>query len=93
MMTKTQITHDNLTRQELLLIWLRRANLTQRQVAEALDVTPIAVTRWFFHKNYIPTWRHQQLMAFGIPEDLLPPAKDVAPGPKRGERHIFAAAE
>lgn len=32
--------------------------------------------------EFIPTWRHKQLLAAGIPDVLLPPARDVAPGRK-----------
>lgn len=78
----TLITCDNLTRQERLLIWLRRANITNAQIAAALNVGAIAVTRWF-RADSIPSWRHRQLVTFGIPADLLPPAVDKAPGRAR----------
>lgn len=77
-----EITLTTLTRQERLLIWLRRANITNAQIAAALNVGAIAVSRWFRAKT-IPTWRHRQLVKFGIPAELLPPAADIAPGPKR----------
>ena len=47
MTMKTRITYEELTRQERLLIWLRRANLNNAQIAEALNVSAIAISRWF----------------------------------------------
>ena len=47
MTMKTAITYEELTRQERLLIWLRRANLNNAQIAEALNVSAIAISRWF----------------------------------------------
>mgnify|MGYP000152257866 CR=1 FL=1 len=79
MTMKTAITYEELTRQERLLIWLRRANLNNAQIAEALNVSAIAISRWFRAES-ISSWRHRQLVDFGIPAELLPPAVDKAPG-------------
>lgn len=92
MSSTTPVTYDNLTRQERLLIWLRRANITNAQVADALDVAAIAVTRWF-RADSIPPRRHRQLVEFGIPAELLPPAVDKTPGPVRKSRHPEIHAE
>lgn len=75
------LTQSDLTRQERLSIWMRRAGITKMQVAEKIGVQPIAVTRWF-RAETIPTWRYWQLVEFGIPPDLLPDALDKAPGPR-----------
>lgn len=60
------LTQSELTRQERLLIWLYREGITKMQIAKAIGVSPIAVTRWF-QSERIPTWRHKQLVAVGIP--------------------------
>lgn len=88
MTMKTAITYEELTRQERLLIWLRRANLNNAQIAEALNVSAIAISRWFRAES-IPSWRHRQLVDFGIPAELLPPAVDKAPGRQRREKALF----
>lgn len=77
----SNLTQSDLTRQERLMIWLRRAGITKMQIARTLGVQPVAIARWFEAKS-IPTWRHNQLVQFGIPAELLPPAVDRAPGPK-----------
>lgn len=75
------LTQTDLTRQERLVIWLRRAGITKTQVAQAVGVQCVAVARWFKAES-IPSWRHKQLVEFGIPSELLPPAIDKAPGPQ-----------
>lgn len=81
-----QVTQASLTRQEQLRVWLRRMNLTQAKIAELLGVEAVSISRWFYGRESIPTWRHGQLTSLGIPAELLPPAVDKAPGPKRGKR-------
>lgn len=72
-MSTKNITLTELTRQERLLIWLRRAGLTNKAIAQATGVKPAAVTRWL-ESETIPPWRHAQLVELGIPVELLPPA-------------------
>lgn len=81
-----QITQASLTRQEQLRVWLRRANITQAKIAELLGVEAVSISRWFYGRESIPTWRHGQLTSLGIPSELLPPAVDKAPGPVRKPR-------
>lgn len=87
-MPTQNITLADLTRQERLLIWLRRAGLTNKAIAEAVGVKPAAVTRWF-EAETIPPYRHDQLTRFGIPAELLPApvyryAKPAAVAPVAG---------
>lgn len=76
-----QITHEDLTRQERLVIWLRRTSTTQAQVARALGVGKPAVGRLLFSER-ASSWRVKQLRDYGIPEDLLPRAEDIPSGPR-----------
>lgn len=70
-MTGNKINIDSLTRQERLLIWLRRSGLQYREIAERTGVKTAAVSKWF-DGDTIPPYRHQQLVDLGIPADLLP---------------------
>ncbi len=83
MQSMKTVSQNDLTRQERLIIWMRREGHTNTSVARALGVTLSSITRWIAADS-ISTWRHRQLMDFGFPEDLLPAARDLTPGPKRG---------
>lgn len=87
MQSAINIASTDLTRQERLLIWLRRAGITNVDIARKIGVSSsMSVTRWF-NAESIPTRRHRQLVDFGIPAELLPPALDITPGPRpRGGR-------
>lgn len=70
------------TRQESLVLWLKRNGIQQGDIAASLNIGKNTVSRWL-RSETIPTWRHQQLLDFGIPAELLPAPVDIAPGPKR----------
>lgn len=70
------------TRQELLLLWLRRRGMLQGDIARSLGIGQNTVSRWL-RADSIPTWRHRQLVGLGIPPGLLPAPVDIPPGPKR----------
>lgn len=70
------------TRQESLLLWLKRNCIQQGDIASALNIGKNTVSRWL-RAETIPSWRYQQLLDFGIPQELLPKPLDIAPGPKR----------
>lgn len=70
------------TRQELLQLWLKRNGIQQGDIAKALNTGKNTVSRWL-RADSIPTWRHRQLLDYGIPAELLPAPVDIAPGPKR----------
>lgn len=72
------------TRQDILSIWLKRQGKTQADIARALEVGEVSVSRWM-KADSIPIRRHEQLPKFGIPAELLPLPLDIAPGPKRRE--------
>lgn len=71
-----------LTRQELLILWLKRQGKCQADIARALNVAEISVSRWV-RADRISTRRHKQLVEFGIPADLLPVPLDLDPGRKK----------
>lgn len=73
------------TRQEALLIWIRRRGMQQRDIERRLGIGQNTVSRWLA-ADTIPSWRHRQLVSLGIPAELLPAPLDIAPGPKRGKR-------
>ncbi|MBQ3060101.1 MAG: XRE family transcriptional regulator [Desulfovibrio sp.] len=83
MQSMKTLSQNDLTRQERLFIWMRREGHTNRAVAKALGVGITSITRWIA-ADTIPTRRHRQLVDFGFPEELLPPAKDISSGPKLG---------
>lgn len=72
----------DLTRQDMLSIWLKRQGKTQADIARALEVGEVSVSRWMRAQS-IPVKRHEQLVKFGIPAELLPAPVDITPGPKR----------
>lgn len=91
MQSTATIPLTSLTRQEQLLIWLRREGMTCKAIAEKLHVGSItSVSRWFSAES-IPSWRHRQLVELGIPAVLLPPAVDIPPGPRAREHKVECA--
>lgn len=76
------VTPIELTRQERLLIWMRREGMSASGIARKLDVQVMTVVRWL-RAERLPSWRHRQLVGCGIPAGLLPPPVDVAPGRQR----------
>jgi len=71
MNTLTQITQAELTKQEKLLIWMRRAGKNNANLAKFAKVAPITAGRWLRAES-LPWYRVQILHDFGIPEELLP---------------------
>lgn len=70
-MPQSNFTLTDLTRQETLTIWLRRAGLTPQKIAEQTGVRPGAVYG-SLEKATIQPYRHDQLVKLGIPANLLP---------------------
>lgn len=76
MQTTLQVTQTDLTRQERLRLWLWKQCLSQADIARQLDVSRPTVGSWI-RAEQIPSWRVQMLRdLIGIPEELLPAAKD-----------------
>lgn len=82
MSSMKEIPQLDLTRQDMLSIWLKRQGSTQADIARALDVGEITVSRWMRAES-IPVRRHEQLLKLGIPAELLPAPLDITPGPKK----------
>jgi len=75
---------DNLTdlsRDEKLWIFLNRSGLTFKAIGGKLDMTGTAAAK-LCRGDTMPTRRHAELVALGIPADLLPRPEDIKPGPK-----------
>ena len=76
-----------------LRVWLIRNRVTYRMIGAALGgITGHAVQK-MVAKDHVPCARHAQLLAYGIPEDLLPPALDVRSGPKTKEKALEQSAQ
>lgn len=72
----------DITRQDMLCVWLKRNGWTQAEIARALEVGETSISRWM-RAERIPEKRHEQLVKLGIPAELLPQPVDITPGPKR----------
>ncbi len=82
MSSMKDLTQIDLTRQDMLSIWLKRQGKSQADIARALEVGEVSVSR-LMRASSIPVRRHEQLLKLGIPAELLPPPLDITPGPKR----------
>ena len=85
-----EIPRISLTRQARLLAWIKQEGITQARIAQALETSEQSVSRWMRAES-IPSWRHRQLLEFGIPAELLPPAVDICPGPKKARIPALAS--
>lgn len=70
-----------LTRQEALRVWMGRNGTTFTSMGGSLGISANAVSKLCDNET-MPTHRHRQLLELGVPEDLLPQAVDIKPGPK-----------
>ena len=68
-------------RKEKIFAWMRANGHTYESLGKRLGVTGTGVSR-MFTRSSIPTRRYKQLRDEGVPPHLLPPAKDIPPGPK-----------
>lgn len=71
----------NPTRQESLLLWMRRNGHSFRGYGRDIGLSGVQVAN-LCGQDTMPTQRHAQLVALGVPVDLLPEPLDVKPGPK-----------
>ena len=55
------------------------------KIAASIGVSPSALSK-LSKAVSIPTRRHEQLVGEGVPAEVLPPAKDLSPGPPPGTR-------
>ena len=75
---------DNLTelsREEKLQIFLQRNRISFRFLGVRMDMTGTAVSS-LCRGETMPTRRHAELVALGIPVELLPRPEDIKPGPR-----------
>ena len=71
-----------LTRQERLHLWFRRSGLSQAAVARRLGISAGAFGRWL-RAERLSVRNVAMMREVGMPEDLLPLAQDVRPGPRK----------
>lgn len=76
-----RVAQMQLTRQEILPIWMRREGLYLSAIAMKIGMTKAGLSN-LLRRERIPTRRFNQLRDIGIPEDLLPRAEDIKAGPK-----------
>lgn len=69
------------TKQERLLLWMRRNRRSYRGLGRDIDLSGVQVAN-LCGQDTMPTEHHAQLVALGVPADLLPKPLDVKPGPK-----------
>lgn len=81
------LTHMN--RQEALFLWMRRTGNTFQAWGRQMDMTGGALGT-LCKQETMPTGRHAQLLALGVPEELLPRPFDHKPGPKPKQAHVAA---
>lgn len=87
-----EIPQIDLSRQVMLVAWLKQRGITQNSIAQALETSEQTVSRWI-RAECIPVRRHEQLLKFGIPAELLPAPMDITPGPKRKARNMKPALQ
>jgi len=83
---KLDLNQNQQSRQASLQAWLAYHSISKQQLAEILDVHPSMITRIIQGKR-APAKRIRQLIALGIPPELLPknsrpPGRPPAEGPK-----------
>lgn len=76
-----QLNLAELSREERFKIWMRREKITLTALAKHLGITLQSV-RFLTRNETMPTHRHAQCLAFGIPAELLPRPFDITPGRK-----------
>lgn len=83
------------TRQELLKAWMERDKRSRsyRKYAASMGISGVSVAR-LCRGEAMPTERHRQLVALGVPPELLPRPEDLRLGRprKQGLHEEFQAA-
>lgn len=79
------------TRQESLRLWMTRNGKSFNELGRQIGTTGHGVS-WLCDQSTMPTHRHAQLVALGVPAELLPEAMDIKPGPKPKNNGIAEAA-
>lgn len=72
---------EEITRIEKLDIVLKRAGISYTDMGKRIGVSRSSIYKMLTAET-ISTWRFAQLLTAGIPQELLPEAKNIAPGPK-----------
>lgn len=82
---------SNEERQAALALWLEERHITAQALADAMGVSRVFVTK-MLSRETIPEKRHRQMVALGLPEELLPPIFKGPFGRPRSAR-FFGAYE
>lgn len=72
----------DLTRQEMLQVWLKRQGLNGADLARKMETSEQNVGR-MLKAETIPPWRYDQLVKLGIPDELLPRPVHKISGPRK----------
>lgn len=83
------LSQPTLTRQECLYLYLRREKVSLAALARAMGISRARV-HGLLRAERAPSKRVQQLVALGLPRDLLPVPEDLRPGPKPRNLHAPA---
>lgn len=76
MQTAIPVSQEELTRQERLTVWMRRAGTSGAKLGIYANVTTITACRWL-RADALPWHKVQVLRDFGVPEELLPEAEGL----------------
>ena len=78
---------SRISREERLLIWLRRNELSYAALGKKLGISTMSALRLCKAKR-ISSMRHDQLCELGIPEALLPKKEDSPKGRKPKKKPV-----
>jgi len=81
---------QQVTRQELLILWLRRNGISFRELGRRLGVTDVSAKR-ICRAETAPVHRVECLLEMGIPENLLPEAQNKIVGRRPKELAVNAS--
>lgn len=71
----------DLTRDEKREIWLKRTGNTLRSLAEVAGISLSTMSNHMRNAT-MPSRQYEALVAYGVPEEVLPDPLDRKPGPK-----------
>ncbi|EPR43675.1 helix-turn-helix domain protein [Desulfovibrio sp. X2] len=79
MARRVKLAREEIERIRRLKTWLAMRGLSQRDLADALEIHPSMITR-IFKGQRKPGERIRQLVELGVPPHLLPPPGTRGPG-------------
>lgn len=88
MNTKQNLTE--LSSKEKMFRWMRENGQTYTNLSAQMGITSCGLGR-LFKGQTIPTRRHRQLVALGVPAEVLPQPLDIPTGPKPKQHEATTA--